>query len=346
MKLVGPHLGAVLAEVGGDRVHGPLHHEAALRPAGAAVGRDHHGVGVEALEDHPVGARLVGAEQLGRGDDRDDQAVRRVGAVVVPELHVEARAPGRRRRSRPRRGGPGPARGREEMKCSRRSSVNFTGRPSARAASGTSSSSGHGWLILTPNPPPTSGVMTSTWPRSRPSLAATQPRTPVEVWVERPHRHPAGVGVPAGDDAAALHRLAGAPLDGEVERERCAARRRSRPRASPLACSIRAPTLPGTSSWTRWSARPGGVDADDRLQELVVDPDPADGVLGDVAVVGDDEGDRLADVVDLVLGQRVLGAAVGQRRVRDQQRQRLGHRRGRGRRRSRPRGRPRRRARR
>jgi hypothetical protein len=48
------------------------------------------------------------------------------------------------------------------MKCSRRSSVNFTGRPSAIAAIGTSSSSGQGCMILTPNPPPTSGVITST----------------------------------------------------------------------------------------------------------------------------------------------------------------------------------------
>ena len=89
----GAHLGAVLAEVRRDRVHRPLHRVAALRPPGAAVGRDHHGVGVERLEDDPVVLRLVGAEQLGRGDDRDDQAVRRVGAVVVPELHVQPEQP-------------------------------------------------------------------------------------------------------------------------------------------------------------------------------------------------------------------------------------------------------------
>ena len=89
----GAHVGAVLAEVGRDGVHGPLHGVAALRPAGTAVRRHHHGVGVERLEDDPVVLRLVGAEQLGRGDDRDDQAVRRVGAVVVPELHVQPEQP-------------------------------------------------------------------------------------------------------------------------------------------------------------------------------------------------------------------------------------------------------------
>ncbi len=67
------------------------------------------------------------------------------------------------------------------------------------------------------------------------------------------------------------------------------------------------------------------VEADDRRQEVVVDHDPGHGVLGEVAVVGHDEGDRLADVVDLVLGQGVLRAPLGQGGVRDEQRQRLGH---------------------
>ena len=60
-----PHVGAVLAEGVGDGVHGALHDVAALRAPGSAVGRDHHGVRVEALEDDPVGTRLVGAEAAG-----------------------------------------------------------------------------------------------------------------------------------------------------------------------------------------------------------------------------------------------------------------------------------------
>ncbi len=44
-----------------------------------------------------------------------------------------------------------------------RSSAQCTGWPSAMAAIGTSSSSGHGCTILTPNPPPTSGATTSTF---------------------------------------------------------------------------------------------------------------------------------------------------------------------------------------
>ena len=65
----------------------------------------------------------------------------------------------------------------------------------------------------------------------------------------------------------------------------------------------------------------GDVEPDDRVLELVLDADAVDGVLGDVAVDGDDHRDRLADVVDLARGQHVLGAWRRQRRVRDQQRQ-------------------------
>ena len=70
------------------------------------------------------------------------------------------------------------------MKCSRRSSVHFTGRPSRIAAIGTRISSGHGCMILTPNPPPTSGAITSTFGSGNPSLAAIAARTEVAAWVD------------------------------------------------------------------------------------------------------------------------------------------------------------------
>jgi hypothetical protein len=57
-----------------------------------------------------------------------------------------------------------------------------------------------------------------------------------------------------------------------------------------------------------------------RGQRLVVDVDQRGGVLGDVPVVGHDEGDDLTDVADLVDRQRHLRPRVRQRRMRDQQR--------------------------
>ncbi len=62
-----------------------------------------------------------------------------------------------------------------------------------------------------------------------------------------------------------------------------------------------------------------GLDADDRGQRLVVDADPRAGVLGQVSVTRDDHDDGLTHVVDLVPGQGVLGAAMGQRGVGDEQ---------------------------
>src|SRR5690606_40710227 len=67
-----------------------LHGEAALRSPGAPVGSDDDGVGEEREELHPVGARLVGPEQLGRGDDRDDDPVGQIGRASCRE-RVEIR---------------------------------------------------------------------------------------------------------------------------------------------------------------------------------------------------------------------------------------------------------------
>ena len=211
------------------------------------------------------------------------------------------------------------------MKCSRRSSVNFTGRPRVRAAIGTSSSSGQGWLILTPKPPPTSGVITSTCPRSRLELRRDRRADAGRGLGRGPHLQPVDVGVPAGDGAAALHRHARAALDGEVELE---AVRRVRDRGRGVAVVLLQPRADVAGHVVVDQVRGGAgvVDADHRRQELVGDPDPPHRVLGDVAVVGDDEGDRLADVVHLVPREGVLRAAVGERGVRDEQRQRLGHR--------------------
>ena len=71
-----------------------------------------------------------------------------------------------------------------EMKCSRRSSVHLTGRPSCMAAQGTSTSSGKNIRILVPKPPPTSGAMTSTLSSGRPSMAARPFLMVSGAWVE------------------------------------------------------------------------------------------------------------------------------------------------------------------
>jgi hypothetical protein len=140
-----------------------------------------------------------------------------------------------------------------------------------------------------------------------------------------PHGEPSGVGIPAGDGAAALHRRRGAALDGQVERDRVRSSLDGGPGVAVL-LHLPGSDVAGHVGMDEVARGPSRVQAHDGRQEVVGHPDPPDGVLGDVAVVGDDERDRLSEVVDLVLGQGVLGAAVGEVRMRDQQRQRLRHR--------------------
>jgi hypothetical protein len=71
--------------------------------------------------------------------------------------------------------------------------------------------------------------------------------------------------------------------------------------------------------------RPRRLDTHHRRQRFVGDLDPVDDVLGDVPVGRHHHRDRLAYVVDLVLGERVRRAALRQGRVRDELRKRFGH---------------------
>ena len=93
---------------------------------------------------------------------------------------------------------------------------------------------------------------------------------------------------------------------------------------SPTCWTRWAATLSGMSSCTACSAARAAGDADHGRQHLVLDDDPGGGILGQVTVLGDHHDDRLADVVDHAVGQRVPGPRGVQRRVRDQHRQRLG----------------------
>ena len=68
---------------------------------------------------------------------------------------------------------------------------------------------------------------------------------------------------------------------------------------------------PGQPSNTSSSFVVGRRVVDDRGERVVLDVDEIGGVLGDVAIVGDDERDEIADEADLVLGER------GARAVRD-----------------------------
>ena len=132
------------------------------------------------------------------------------------------------------------------------------------------------------------------------------------------------VAVPAGVDAPALHRHAGAALDRELEGQGVRGGGHGARDVADLLEEVGADVV-GDVGVHEGLAVAGLLDADDDGQLLVGDADALGGVLGEVAVARDDHDDGLADVVDLVLGQAVAGAGVGERRVGDEHRQRLGH---------------------
>ncbi len=118
------------------------------------------------------------------------------------------------------------------------------------------------------------------------------------------------------------------PSIGVERTARCAGRaparaaRRRWPRRYRRALAPSSPRRCRARRDARGARLSGRVDADHGGQRLVADGDQLGGILGDVAIGGDDHHHGLADVVDLVLRQRVRRPAAGQRRVRDQQRQR------------------------
>ncbi len=267
------HLGAVLAEVGRDRVHGPLHHEAALRATGAAVGRDDDGVGVERLEDDAVVERLVGAEQLGRGDDRDDQAVRRVGAVVVPELDVEPQHAAVVVEAdldvvllRALVGGG------DEVLAAVLGELH---RPAQRLRRQRDQE------LLGPRVHDLDAEATADvggddvdLRQVEAELGGHAPAYAGGRLRGRPDRQPAGVGVPAGDGAATLHRRAGGPLDVEVEHQRVGGVGDGRAGVAVLLLHPGA-DVAGHVVVHQSRRGAGGVDADDRLEVLVGRPGSA-----------------------------------------------------------------------
>ena len=308
------------------RIQSPLHDERALWPAGAPVRRHDDRVRVQALELDPVRARLVRAEQLGRRHDRHDQPVRRVGAVVVPERHVQPEQPslvvepdldvmllGAL------------VRGRDEVLAAVLGELDRLPEGARRHR--------HEHLL-------------------RPGMHDLDAEPAADVRCDDldvgevqaqlrgdgcahagrglrrgPQAKPLRLGVPPGQDAPRLERGGRRAFDGQVEREPVL-------RAGDGCLGVAVLLHHAGADVARHvvmdevGRRPGRVDAHDGGQRLVGHDDPLGGVLGDVAVTGDDHRDRLAHVVDLVAGERVRGAAVGERRMRDEQRKRLGQRTG------------------
>ncbi len=303
------YLSPVQAQLRRDRVDGALHHEAAVRPPRAAIRGDQHRIRIQRVELDPVRVRLVRAEQLGRGHDRHDQAVRHVGAVVVPEPHRQAADPA--------------------VVLEADGDVMLLG-PLVRA----------GDEVLAPvlgelhRPQQLPGR-----PRHqhllRPRVHDLHPEAAADIRGDHvyvgqrqvelgrdgrahaggglgrgPQAQVAGLRIPAGQHAAAFHRGRRGPLDVQVELQHARGGGDDRGGVAVLLHRVRR-DVAGHVGMHEVLGFPGRVDTDHGGQFLITDVDQVGGVFGQVAIGGDDHDDGLADVVDLVLRQRVRRPAVG-----------------------------------
>ena len=212
------------------------------------------------------------------------------------------------------------------MKCSRRSSVHFTGRPSRIAANGTRISSGHGCMILTPKPPPTSG-------RDHLDLGQRQPELGGDRGAHRRWRsgwrsRPAGLWSSGSQRACTPRPSSGMEQDRSIVRSNssaCGAAAIAGPtRRRPPAPGARR-RCPGTSSCTACTAARAASMPDHRRAAARSRPGsgrrhprPGNGSSATTMATGS------PTWLHHVVGQRVAGARRVQRRVRDQHRQRLG----------------------
>ena len=192
--------------------------------------------------------------------------------------------------------------------CSRRSSIHFTGRRSRLASSEHTISSGYIGCLM-PKPPPTSGAMTCTWCSGTRSTSAT-PGAQVEVRLRRAVQHDSLVAVvPLGKAAAGLHRLARVPPHLEPQCPALRAGGHDVLERLRLDVAAQEPVVIPVLVDQGRAGRHRRVHGRHRRQRFVLDVDQLGSILGDVAVDGDHDGDRLTDEPHLVVRQRpVLGA--------------------------------------
>ncbi len=130
---------------------------------------------------------------------------------------------------------------------------------------------------------------------------------PVHDLGRRPDRHRIGAAVVFGDDAPAFHRHRGVAV---MDKAAFQAMRRGGERGLDIAFADRElADLVAAEVLVKQHGvgRDRALRVDDRGQRVEVERDEFGGVLGGVAAVGDDDGDRLADKPHLVVGEQWLG---------------------------------------
>ena len=292
-----------------DEPDDALHHEGAVRPAGAAVRRHLHLVRVDHVELDVIVAEPVRPGELGRGDQRHDEAVRRVGARVVQEPVAQAQDAAvlvdgdldvveltalltRRQQVLDAVLDPldGPA---QAHRRARHQDLLGIEQHDLRAEGAADVGRDHLHLELGQAEDPREPVL------DRQRRLGRDPR------LERPRAR-----VELGHDAAGLDGAAAAPLDPQPLAEHAGGAGKGGIR---IAHALHEPARAIGGHVRVHQRRPvgeRGFQLGDGGQRLVAHLDQLGGVLGDVAVLRDHERDHLTHVADAVGGERPLGAGL------------------------------------
>ena len=181
-------------------------------------------------------------------------------------------------------------------------------------------------MIFGPNPPPTNGATTRTCDSSRPRRAARPLRIGIGACVVSQMVSSSACGFHSASDAAVLERGRGATVVEKAAADNRAGLRPGRRVVALALHDVRGGVGCQVLVHERRAWRQRFLEIDDRIQRLDVDDHVAHRVFGDVATLGDDHRDRLADVAHLVLGERPVRAGMehqpGDRRRRHEQRRR------------------------
>ncbi len=301
----------------------PLHHEHAVLAPGAAIGRHDRQIGEDRREGAVIGRHHIGAEQRALAVDRNRQAIGIIGAGVVQEDVLDAEdAAVAVERDLGVVNLAALMRGRKEMLEPVLDPFHRTVEPhrdprqrhlfrvehhDLRPEAAADERRDHAHLPLAEA-------------EHRGKAVANEHRRLRGV----PDRHLVGAGVPLRHHAAGLDRRGNAVLVAKAAFEDQIGLRGG---AAIIALGL-ADMGGDVGAEIVVNMRRCGVerlfDIDDRRQDVEIDLDIVERVLGDVAAFGDHDRQRLADVADLVLGQRHLGALIEDdsrdRRRRHQQR--------------------------
>ena len=310
------NLETVELELGRDHIQRALHHKARVGAARAAIGRGRRGVRVNVSEPDPIVGHSVRPAHLARGDDRQHDSIRRVRAGIVDEVVIE----------------------REHVSVVVEPNLNFVHLASLVVDGGEVLLPVLGPLHRAPEPHGGERNQQLVGVKEhdlRPEASADIGGDHIDVGLREsePNREAAADrcrrlrGVidgeamlrlgPAGPDCPRLYRTRGSTFEAKVQLLSVWRRGQGSLHVSLLLDHLGG-DVAGHVVVDQVGCRSARLWCDHDRQRLVIDFDEIRSVLGDVAVLRDNESDGLTHIPNYVRRQASLRAPVGQVGMRDE----------------------------